>query len=169
MNTLRDEHRFLRRRKRDIGREIHGSAQASESYEQFFARLSASDSTPIRKLARAEASATVISSLARLTEDQRNVVELRFLKGWSVAEVAEQLNKSEAVVHMLCHRALKALREVMLSMSRFLSDSYRCLVGIACSSVSLDEAWVCGAAPRPRTLTEIAKNTARERPARETS
>jgi RNA polymerase sigma-70 factor (ECF subfamily) len=122
MNTLRDEHRFLRRRKRDIGREVHGSAQAPESYEQFLARLSASDSTPSRKVAKAEAAAAVISSLARLTDDQRHVVQMRFLDGLSVAETAAALDKTEAAIHMLCHRALKALREVMHSMSRFLSS-----------------------------------------------
>lgn len=120
MNAVRDQHRFLRRKKRDVQRDVYAAARASESYDQLFDRLSATDTTPSRKLARAEAAATVISSLARLTEEQREVVRLRFLQGWPVAEVAAKMGKSEAAIHMLCHRGLKALREVMLSMSRFL-------------------------------------------------
>lgn len=123
MNALRDQHRYLRRKKRDVQRDVHAPNRTSESYEQLFDRMTAADSTPSRKVARSEAAATVVSSLARLTEEQREVVRLRFLQDWSVAEVAAQMSKSEAAIHMLCHRALKALRDVMLSMSRFLSDA----------------------------------------------
>ena len=122
MNALRDQHRFLRRKKRDVLRDVHTLARPSESYDQLLDCIAATDSTPSRKLARVEASATVISSLARLTEDQRDVVRLRFLEGWAVAEVAAQLGKTEAAIHMLCHRGLKSLRATMLSMSRFLSS-----------------------------------------------
>lgn len=121
MNTLRDQHRYLRRKKRDAQRNIQAHDRVSESYEQLFDRMTATDSTPSRKVARAEAAATVVSSLARLTEEQRDVIRLRFLQGWSVAEVARHLGKSEAAIHMLCHRGLKALREIMLSISRFFS------------------------------------------------
>jgi len=123
LNVLRDQHRFLRRKKRDIRREVQGPGNLSESCEQLFDRVAITDSTPSRKVGRAEAAATVLSSLARLTDDQRNVVELRFLRGQTVGEVAAHLNKSEAAIHMLCHRGLKSLREIMLSMSQFLSSS----------------------------------------------
>jgi RNA polymerase sigma-70 factor (ECF subfamily) len=121
LNVLRDRHRFHGRMKRDLRRDARELSRMSESYEKLVERVAATDSTPSRKIAKAEASAAVLSSLARLTEDQRGVVELRFLKGWAVADVAEYLGKSEAAVHMLCHRGLKSLREVLLSMSRFLS------------------------------------------------
>jgi len=78
--------------------------------------------SPSRELAKAEVSAALTSSLARLTDDQREVVRLRFLEGWAVDEVASRLDKSEAAIHMLCHRGLKDLRKVMLSMTRFLSS-----------------------------------------------
>ena len=121
MNTLRDQHRFLRRKKRDIRRDAHRATRTSESYEQLFERMVATDTTPSRKVAKTEAAAAVVSSLARLTDEQRRVVQLRFLEGWDVAEVARYLDKSEAAVHMLCHRGLTALHEVMLSVSRFFS------------------------------------------------
>ena len=65
--------------------------------------------------------AAVLSSLARLTEDQRDVVRLRFLEGKPVAEIAIRLGKTEAAVHMLSHRGLKALRELMTSLSDYIS------------------------------------------------
>lgn len=119
LNTLRDQHRFLMRKKRDVHRNLPGSPRTSESMGQLFERVAVTDSTPSRALARAEASAAVISSLARLTEDQRKVVRLRFLEGWAVVDLAVHMDKSESAIHMLCHRGLKALRETMLSMSRY--------------------------------------------------
>jgi RNA polymerase sigma-70 factor (ECF subfamily) len=120
VNTLRDQERFLRRRKRDVLRNVEGSARPSESYDRLFERITVCDSTPSRKLAKVEAAAAVLSSLARLTGDQREVIRLRFLEGWPVPEVADHLDKTEAAVHMLCHRGLTNLREILLSMSRFL-------------------------------------------------
>lgn len=123
LNVLRDQHRFHSRKKRDLRRNARDPGRMSESYERLVDQVAATDTTPSRKIAKVEAAAAVLSSLARLSEDQRSVVELRFLKGWPVAEVAEHLNKSEAAVHMLCHRGLKALRDLLLSMSRFVSDA----------------------------------------------
>lgn len=123
MNALRDQHRYLMRKKRDVRRNVEAAARRSLSHEQFLDHLTATDSTPSRKVARSEAAATVLSSLARLTEEQRDVVQLRFLEGWPVADVARHLGKSEGAVHMLCHRGLKSLRAVMSSMSRFLSTA----------------------------------------------
>ena len=38
----------------------------------------------------------------------------------ALAEVAEALGKTELAIHMLCHRALKNLRQHMVSLSRYL-------------------------------------------------
>jgi RNA polymerase sigma-70 factor (ECF subfamily) len=48
--------------------------------------------------------------VAALPDDQRRVVQLRFYDGRSVAEVAEQLGRSEGAVKQLLRRALTALR-----------------------------------------------------------
>lgn len=116
--------RDLRRQKRDIGRDVHEGSFAPHgsnghsSYPDLFARFSASGSTPSKHLARKEAAAIVISSLARLTEDQRRVIQLRFLEDNTACEVATELDKSEAAVHMLVHRGLKTLRQFMDSACR---------------------------------------------------
>ena len=104
LNKLKDQQRAAGRQKRDRAREMRSRADTGASYPDLVQRLASPDSTPSRQIARSEAVAAVVSSLARLTDDQRRVVRLRFLEGQSVAEVAAQLGKTEPAVHMLCHR-----------------------------------------------------------------
>ena len=56
----------------------------------------------------------VRAALRYLTPDQRQVVVLKFLEGWSNAEVAESLGKPIGAVKSLQHRALGALRRILL-------------------------------------------------------
>ena len=121
LNELKDQQRALKRQKRDITREVHGSAQTRTSYPDLAERLVAPDSTPSRRVARGEAVAAVLSSLARLTDEQREVVRLRYLESKPVSEVAAHMGKTEVAIHSLCRRALKALRESMASISHYLT------------------------------------------------
>ncbi|MBE2221721.1 MAG: sigma-70 family RNA polymerase sigma factor [Anaerolineae bacterium] len=57
--------------------------------------------------------ATVQEALAALDPTQREVVELRFLAGYSLQEVAETLDYSVAAVKSHQHRGLKALRAAL--------------------------------------------------------
>jgi len=50
-------------------------------------------------------------ALAALTEEQRQVVILRFVEGLDTASVAQVLGKSEGAIKALQHRALAALRK----------------------------------------------------------
>ncbi len=59
-------------------------------------------------MARLEA-AWVVDAVSRLTDDQRAVVLLRVLVGFSVAEVAEILRKTQPAVKMLQQRGLSRL------------------------------------------------------------
>ena len=52
-------------------------------------------------------------ALAQLPEDQRAVVELKHLQDWSVAEICQHLDKSEAAVAGLLRRGLQRLRELL--------------------------------------------------------
>lgn len=56
----------------------------------------------------------VRTAIRYLTPDQRQVVILKFLEGWSNVEVAETLNKPVGAVKSLQHRALGALRRILL-------------------------------------------------------
>lgn len=121
LSRLSDCKRALNRQKRNVARRVSDARVGSTSYLDLAQRLTARDSTPSHKVARSEAVAALMTSIARLSEDQRSVVRLRFIEGLAVAQVADQLGKSEAAVHMLCHRALKALKTLLVSLTVFLS------------------------------------------------
>jgi len=123
LNSLKNRRRDLRRQKRDIAREVHGSAAPRTSYPALLDRVSAHDGTPSRLAARREAVAAMLSSLARLTDDQRDVVRMRFLEELAVAEVADRLGKTEAAIHALSMRALRALQLYLGAVSDFLTRS----------------------------------------------
>lgn len=53
------------------------------------------------------------SALSQLNEDQRTVVELRIIKGYSVAETAKTMNKKEATIRVMQYRALQALSKIL--------------------------------------------------------
>lgn len=55
----------------------------------------------------------VKAAMAELTEPQRQVVWLKFIEGYSNAEVAAILNRDENAVKSLQHRALAAMRRTI--------------------------------------------------------
>ena len=122
LNKLANTRRDLQRKKRDIDRLAIGRNPAWTSCAGLIDRLAGSGTTPTRHMARQEVSAAVLSSVARLTEDQRKVVRMRFLEGQAVEDIAAALGKSIPAIHMLCHRGLKSLRELMDSMTNFSSE-----------------------------------------------
>ena len=52
-------------------------------------------------------------ALRHLTEDQRQVILLKFMEGYSNAQVADVLRKTEGAIKSLQHRALGALRRAL--------------------------------------------------------
>jgi RNA polymerase sigma-70 factor, ECF subfamily len=129
INEAKCVHRHLRRQKRDVLREVHdGSAggrraedAGRQSYVELVQRLTADDTTPSRRVGRAEAVGAVLAALAGLTDEQRAVVQLRFLEGRPVAEVAQRLGKSEDAIHALSYRGLKELRGALGALTSYLS------------------------------------------------
>jgi RNA polymerase sigma-70 factor (ECF subfamily) len=116
----------LRKRDRDpavTAGDLLGGSAGSSSYPDLFQRLAGPESTPSHHVARDEAIAMVMSCLARLTNDQRAVVRMRFLEGRAVGDIAGALEKTEPAIHQLCHRGLKELRKHLVSLTRFLTRS----------------------------------------------
>ena len=110
---LIDEHRALRAERRDVRREVH-AAPANRNRTTYFdlmARVMANGSTPSQVIRKDEALGAISACLATLPEHYREVVKMRFLEGRPVADVAETLDRSIGSIHMICHRALKQLRE----------------------------------------------------------
>lgn len=56
----------------------------------------------------------ILAASRRLTEDQRQVISLRFAGGLSIVEVAQVMGKSQGAVKALQHSAIAALRRVLL-------------------------------------------------------
>ena len=52
-------------------------------------------------------------AINRLTEEQAQVVTLRFLEGLSITEVAEVTGKTEGAVKALQYRAVSSLRRLL--------------------------------------------------------
>jgi RNA polymerase sigma-70 factor (ECF subfamily) len=55
----------------------------------------------------------LLAAMPRLTESQRQVILLKFIEGFSNAEVANILARSEGAIRVLQHRALAALRQAL--------------------------------------------------------
>jgi RNA polymerase sigma-70 factor (ECF subfamily) len=53
------------------------------------------------------------AAIRRLTDEQAEVVSLRFLEGYSIAEVAEMTNRSEGAIKALQYRAVTTLRGLL--------------------------------------------------------
>jgi RNA polymerase sigma-70 factor (subfamily 1) len=120
LDRLRNAGRDLRAKKRDVRRNLSGSPAGTASYPDLVERLTSAGTSPSGHLARREAAAAVISSLARLTDAQRDVVRMRFLEDRPVAEIAATLGKSEEAVYRLCSRGLDALQKMLGTITRYL-------------------------------------------------
>jgi RNA polymerase sigma-70 factor (ECF subfamily) len=112
-NTLADAAREFGGAKRDVGREQPLDAALQDSSARLEALLHAAPSSPSGKAVRQEETLRLAAALARLPDDQRTAVELHHLQGWSVAEVATHLGKTQRAVAGLLRRGLKKLRELL--------------------------------------------------------
>lgn len=69
--------------------------------------------SPSERAARGERFALVAAALARLPDAQRLAVEMRYLRGCKVKEIATTLGRTEGAVAQLLNRALDALRDIL--------------------------------------------------------
>jgi RNA polymerase sigma-70 factor (ECF subfamily) len=68
---------------------------------------------PDTEIAAAHTIQSVRNALKQLTEEQQQVLALRFNDGRSIADTAVQLNKSETAIKQLQFRAVATLRRLM--------------------------------------------------------
>jgi RNA polymerase sigma-70 factor (ECF subfamily) len=69
---------------------------------------------PGSQYAREQERSQVRAALFSLPDDQRRVIELRFLEEWSHSQVSEALGKTPEATRALQHRALSNLRRILL-------------------------------------------------------
>jgi RNA polymerase sigma-70 factor, ECF subfamily len=75
--------------------------------------LSTTDGEPSGSVQASMERETLRAALSQLTEEQAQVITLRFLEELSIAEVATIMNKNEGAIKALQYRAVLALRRIM--------------------------------------------------------
>jgi len=57
--------------------------------------------------------AELSDAISQLTDDQRQVISLKFIEGYENAEIAQMLNKKEGAIRALQYRALRSLLSIL--------------------------------------------------------
>jgi RNA polymerase sigma-70 factor (ECF subfamily) len=98
---------------RAVARERSLEAELERSSSQLECLLADDQTSPSERAVRGEELLRLARALARLPEDQRRVVELHYLKGLPVADVADQVGRTRPATAGLLFRGLKKLRELL--------------------------------------------------------
>jgi RNA polymerase sigma-70 factor (ECF subfamily) len=69
--------------------------------------------TSLERVIEAEETSALATAIARLSEEQQQVIILRFIQGLKYAEVALIVGKSESACRVIQHRALTALSRLL--------------------------------------------------------
>ncbi len=109
--NLADAIRTFRRQKGDRTHSLGAALEESSAKLELF--LASDGSSPSQGALRAERLFELAEALAQLPEDQRTAVELRYLNGLAVPDVANQMGRSTVSVTGLLYRGMKALRDLM--------------------------------------------------------
>ena len=112
-NNLADEARKARTLKRDACREQSLDDALERSSARLEAFLAAEQSSPSVRAERNEELQRLAEALEKLPESQRQAVELHYLQGLSLADVAAHLGRTKAAIGGLLRRGLDALRASM--------------------------------------------------------
>jgi RNA polymerase sigma-70 factor (ECF subfamily) len=110
-NDLATAVRRLDTQARDPGRERSLEAELEYSSSRLEGLLAVDQTSPSQRAVHGEELLRLTHAIARLPEDQRRVVELHYLKGLAVADVAEQIGRTRPAAIGLLFRGLKRLRE----------------------------------------------------------
>lgn len=112
-NVLAAALRRFEAKARDIARErsLEGDLEQSSSRLEYL--LAADQTSPSQQAVRCEELLRLAAALSRLPQEQRQAVELHYLKGLPVADVAEQIGRTRAAVVGLIFRGLKKLRRLL--------------------------------------------------------
>jgi RNA polymerase sigma-70 factor (ECF subfamily) len=101
------------RDKRDVERERSLEAAVDHSSVRLEAWLAADQSSPSQRADRNEQLLRLADALGKLPEAQREALVLHYWQDWTVAEIAQRLERSTTAVAGLLKRGLKELRTLM--------------------------------------------------------
>lgn len=108
-----DGHRHFAAGKRASGREFSGNAPVGDASQDFIALLAASMTSPSMAVVRDERQQRLQEAMAGFTEEQRDVLRLRYGEGLSTKEVALRLKKSDVATRVLLSRLVHRLQELL--------------------------------------------------------
>jgi RNA polymerase sigma-70 factor (ECF subfamily) len=112
-NTIAEGLRHFGRQQRDVALEQSLEAELEASSSRLDAWLTDKQSSPSEQVIRQEQLLHLSDALAQLPDDQQKAVELHHLKGWALAEVAREMQRSKESVAALLYRAVKKLRQLL--------------------------------------------------------
>jgi RNA polymerase sigma-70 factor (ECF subfamily) len=102
--------RDLHRARRDVGRDRSLQAAIDESSARLEHWLAADQSSPSQQVIKTEEMVSLANAVAGLPDGQREAVALYYFEGCSLAQLAQQLGRSESAAAGLLHRGLMRLR-----------------------------------------------------------
>lgn len=105
--------RDMHRDKRDVRREQSMEQKLAQSSMRLQGLLAADQATPSQVAVVGENLSSLVEAVERLPDAQRMAIELHYLEGMKLAEVAEALDKTTGAVAGLLHRGMKQLRADM--------------------------------------------------------
>jgi RNA polymerase sigma-70 factor (ECF subfamily) len=112
-NALADAIRKARAQKRDVAQEEALAVVVNDSSARLQNWLVAPGSSPSQRAEREEQLLRVAAALAKLPEDQRDVIILRDSLETPVRTIAEQLGRSEKAIAGLLLRGRRKLRDLL--------------------------------------------------------
>lgn len=113
-NVATAHQRHLMAQKRSAKKEAHGNVEnSSGNLLPLVDILPSEASTPSQRVMRNEAAADLFVTLQRLPETQAQAILLRYIEGFSLAEISQAMEKSEDAVAGLLKRGLRSLRKHM--------------------------------------------------------
>lgn len=100
--------------KRDAGREVSLGSPGGDTHAPGLINLLVmSMTTPSQAFSRDAREMRLTEALAKLPEDQRSALRMRYVESLPSKEIAEKLGKTDAAVRVMLTRSLKKLQELL--------------------------------------------------------
>lgn len=113
-NNLLDAVKHLKSQKNDLKRQMRIS-ELAESFDRMEQLLVADQTSPSQIAERNEQILILLALLQEIPPDQKTAVIMKHLRGCSLKEIAEELNRSESATAGLLHRGRQNLVAAMES------------------------------------------------------
>ena len=86
----------------------------SSGTEEFDAHLADDVDGPIELSEKSSDLESILRALAELTDEQREIVSLRYFSEWSTEEIATEMGKTKNAIRQLEFRALRSLHRILV-------------------------------------------------------